>query len=55
MKQKECDDICEIMYKIRDRMNDNDALTALSLANDLYFNLLRITIQDGKINCEDCK
>lgn len=52
IKKEECTDVCDIMYAIRDCINrDSDAFNALSLANDLYYKLLRIALEDRKIVC----
>ena len=53
MKQKENNAVCELMYRIRDSVNSDDSIGALSLANDLYFMLLRATIEDRKIKCKE--
>lgn len=44
------------MYSIRDSINDDDSVRALSLANDLYFLLLRHTVWKNSIICDTfCK
>lgn len=51
MKQKENNTICDIMYAIRDCINHDNTMGALSLANDLYYRLLRINLEGGLIEC----
>lgn len=56
IKQKDNNAVCDIMYNIRDAINDNESIRALSLANDLYFMLLRAAINDQKLTCDPiCK
>lgn len=51
IEQEKSNTLCDTMYAIRDCINDDDTLGALSLANDLYFMLLRVVIEDGKVSC----
>jgi hypothetical protein len=41
-------DIFAIVHNIRDSILDNETLGALSLANYLYFKILRLTVEELK-------
>ena len=48
ISKDEANDICDTVYCIRDSVLADNTLRALSLANDLYFKILRLTVEQLK-------
>ena len=48
MSNEDRNDIFAIVHNLRSSVLDNETLGALSLANDLYFKILRLTVEELK-------
>ena len=56
MKQKDNDDVCNIMYRIRDCINADDVRRSLDLSKELYETLLKLTVNHEHMKCIlDCE
>lgn len=54
--QEQSNDVCNLMYRMRDYIGDHDIRRALELSKQLYDTLLKMTVNHEQMKCIlDCK
>ena len=49
--QDQSNDVCNLMYRMRDSIGDHDTRRALELCKELYDTLLKMTVNHEQLKC----
>ena len=49
--QGDANDVCSLMYHMRDSIGDHDVRRALELSKELYDRLLKMTVEHEQLKC----